>query len=273
MEDFKNKVVVITGGATGIGFALAKRLGQDGAKIIIAGIRKDRLQKATDTLVKLDIVASYQICDVRKEKDLINLESHTRSTFGTVDVLFNNAGIGGMSQSIIDSTPEEVMKILDVNFFGAWNAIRVFGKQMRNAGTPCAIYTTGSENSFFNAVQNGGAYIASKHGIHAIMKSLRQESPDFMNVGIIIPGFVHTEIGPDSIMKRGMSPDKFVNILMPQIKAGEFYIVSHSYNAERIREQYEEIKTAFDTYAPRHDDDENYDIQIFIKKLKSQKNK
>lgn len=273
MKDFKNKVVVITGGATGIGFALAKRLGQEGAKIIIAGIRPDHLQKAVTSLTDLGIEASYQLCDVTKEADLVQLEKYVRTTYGSVDVLFNNAGIGGVSQSIIDSTESEVMNILGVNFFGAWNAIRVFGKQMKAAGTPCAIYTTGSENSFFNAVRNGGAYIASKHGIHAIMKSLRQEAPDFMEVGIIIPGFVYTDIGPEAIMKMGMEADEFVDRLIPQIKAGQFYIVSHSYNMERIREQYEEIKSAFDEYAPRYEGDEKYDIQFLMAQMRAQRNK
>lgn len=271
MKDFKNKIVVITGGATGIGFAFAKRLGQEGAKIVIAGIRPEYLEKAVNTLQALGIEASYQLCDVTKEADLVKLEKYARTTYGSVDVLFNNAGIGGVSQSIIDSTEEEVMNILSVNFFGAWNAIRVFGKQMRAAGTPCAIYSTGSENSFFNAVRNGGAYIASKHGIHAIMKSLRQEAPDFMTVGIIIPGFVYTEIGPDKFMKMGMSADEFVDRLIPQIKAGQFYIVSHSYNIERIREQYEEMKAAFDQYAPRYEGDEKYDIEILMARLRAQR--
>ena len=270
MIDFENKVVVITGGATGIGFALAKRIGKEGAKIVISGIREERLVESTKALVSLNISASYKLCDVTKEEDLVNLEKHVRSTFGSVDILFNNAGIGGVSQSIIDSTQEEVMNILKVNFFGAWNAIRVFGKKMKEAGTPCAIYSTGSENSFFNAVRNGGAYIASKHAIHAIMKSLRQEAPDFMTVGLIIPGFVHTEIGPDRFMKMGMPADDFVDRLIPQIKAGKFYVVSHPYNVERIKEQYEEIKDAFDTYAPRFDGDEKYDVQILMELLRNQ---
>lgn len=268
MKDFKNKVVVITGGGTGIGFAFAKRLGQEGAKIIIAGIREDRLVTSTNQLKELGIVADYRLCDVRKTEDLIHLEADVRSTYGRVDVLFNNAGIGGQSQSIIDSTPEEVMTIMEVNFFGAWNAIRIFGKGMREAGTPCAIYSTGSENSFFNAVKNGGAYIASKHGIHAIMKSLRMEAPEFMDVGIIIPGFVFTEIGPEQFMKYGMTTDEFVDRILPQIKDGQFYLVSHSYNLERIREQYVEIKESFDQYAPRYKGDEQYDIKLFTKKLK-----
>jgi len=268
MKDFKNKVVVITGGATGIGFALAKRFGKEGAKIVIGGLREKRLQEAVSTLKRLEIEAAYQICDVTKENDLVLLEQFSRSHFGSVDVLINNAGVGSARKSVFDTSSEEVAAILDVNLFGVWSAIRVFGKKMIAAGTPCAIYNVGSENSFFNAVKKGSAYIISKHAIHALSKSLREEAPAFMDVGMIVPGWVFTEIAPAEFMKFGMPADEFVERLLPQIKAGEFYIVSHPYNLIRIGEAYEEIKQAFDKYAPRFKGDERYDVQLVIEQLR-----
>ncbi len=152
MKDFKNKVVVITGGATGIGFGLAKRFSQEGAIVRIAGLRENRLQEAVQTLEENGVTASYQICDVTKEAGLIALEKSTRELYGSVDVLVNNAGIGGAQKSIFDISQAEIMDTLNVNYFGVWNGIRVFGKQMIAAGTPCAIYTVGSENSFFGSL-------------------------------------------------------------------------------------------------------------------------
>ncbi len=261
MKDFKNKVVVITGGATGIGFGLAKRFGQEGAIIRIAGLRENRLQEAVQTLEKNGVTASYQICDVTKETDLIELEQSTRILYGSVDVLVNNAGISGVRKSIFDISQAEIMDLLNVNYFGVWTGIRVFGKQMIAAGTPCAIYNVGSENSFFNAVINAH-YISGKCAILGLTKSLRDEAPDFMKVGIIIPGFVFTEIGPEKFMKGGMSPDEFADKLLPQMKAEQFYLVGHSYNMVRITEEYEQIKAAFDKYAPRYEGDEKYDVKI-----------
>ena len=271
MKDFNNKVVVITGGATGIGFALAKRFGKEGAKVVIAGLRKNRLEAAVNTLKEQRIEAAYQICDVSKESDLVQLEKFASSKYGSVEVLVNNAGIGGVRKTVFEISPEEVQAILDVNLYAVWNGIRIFGKKMIAAGRPCAIYNVGSENSFFNAVKKGSAYIVSKHAIHALTKSLKEEAPAFMDVGIIIPGFVATEIGPKQFMQFGMPADEFVDRLMPQIKAGEFYIVSHPYNAIRIGEAFQEVKQAFDTYAPRFEGDEQYDIEIFIDRLRKSK--
>lgn len=273
MKNFKNKVVVITGGATGIGFALAKRFGKEGAKVVIGGIREHRLSEAVNALIEQGIEAVYQLCDVTKEKDLIQLEQFSRNHFGSVDVLVNNAGIGGARKSVFDINQEEINELLKVNLFGVWAGIRIFGKKMIAAGTPCAIYNVGSENSFFNAVKKGSAYIVSKHAIHALSKSLREEAPSFMDVGIIIPGFVFTEIGPAQFMKYGMLPEEFVDRLMPQIKAGEFYIVSHPYNLIRIGEAYQEVKQSFDKYAPRFEGDERYDIEIFREELKKKRAK
>lgn len=267
MRDFKNKVIVITGGATGIGFGLAKRFGQEGAIVRIAGLREDRLQEAVQTLKKSDVVASYQLCDVTKEEDLIALEESTRKLYGSVDVLVNNAGIGGVRKSIFEISQSEIMDTLNVNYFGVWNGIRVFGKKMIAAGTPCAIYNVGSENSFFNAVINA-PYVSGKYAVLGLTKALRDEAPDFMDVGIIIPGFVYTEIGPKAFMQMGMSPDEFADRLMQQMQAGQFYLVGHSYNVVRITEEYEEVKSAFDKYAPRYEGDEKYDIKLLNERFR-----
>lgn len=271
MKDFNNKVVVITGGATGIGFALAKRIGKEGAKIVIAGLRENRLKEAVSELKEQNVEATYQICDVTKESDLIQLEQFVTDKYDRVEVLINNAGIGGVRKTVFEISPEEVQATLDVNLYAVWNAIRIFGNKMIAAGRPCAIYNIGSENSFFNAVKKGSAYILSKYAIHALTKSLKEEAPEFMDVGIIIPGFVATEIGPKEFMQYGMPADEFVDRLMPQIKAGAFYIVSHPYNAVRIGEAYQKVKKAFDTYAPRFEGDEQYDIEIFIDRLRNSK--
>ena len=269
MKNFNNKVVVITGGATGIGFALAKRFGKEGAKVVIGGRRENRLEEAVNKLKDEGLEVVAKICDVTKESDLIQLEEFTRNKFGRVDVLFNNAGIGDVRKTVFEMRPEEAQATLDVNFYAVWNAIRIFGKNMIAAGTPCAIYNVGSENSFFNAVKKSAAYIVSKHAIHALTKSLKEEAPDFMDVGLIIPGFVFTEIGPKEIMQLGMPADEFIDRLMPQIKAGEFYILSHPYNAIRIEEAYQEVRQAFDKYVPRFEGDERYDVELLFEKLRN----
>ena len=269
MQDFNNKVAVITGGASGIGLALAKRLGKEGAKIVIGALRPDRLEGALAQLQELNLEAVGQICDVRKEADLIALEQFARSTFGSLEVLVNNAGVGGTPNTVFDMSAVQVQEVLEVNFYAVWNAIRIFGKKMIEAGRPCAIYNVGSENSFFHAVRKAPAYIMSKYAVHALTRSLQEDAPSFMQVGLIIPGFVFTEIGPKQFMQLGMSVDEFVDRLIPQMKAGAFYIVSHAYNAVRVDEVYQQISRAYEQYAPRYEGDEKYDVQLLMEKIRN----
>lgn len=263
MKDFKNKVVVITGGATGIGFSFAKNLGLAGAKIVICGIREDRVGEAVEKLQNLDIEAAGKIANVAKREEIEALADFAWATYGKADVIINNAGIGGPRRSIIDATKEEVLELLDVNLFGVWNGVSVFGKRFMEQGTPAAIYNVGSENSFFNALTLGGTYVISKHSVLALTDTLRKEVPDFIRVGLICPGLTNSEIGPG--IRIGMDTDKFTNIIIEQMKAGQFFLVSHSCNQPRINERYTEIMKAYETYAPRYEGDmEQYDVQTLI---------
>ena len=266
MNQFKNKVVVITGGATGIGFSFAKRFGEEGARIVIASRRLKRVNEAVEALQEMGFEARGTTCDVTQLADVEALADFAWDAFGQVDVIVNNAGIGSALKPVLEMTRDDVMKTLDVNLFGVWQGVSVFGKRMLEQGTPCAIYNVGSENSFFNAVPMGSEYVASKHALHAMTVALREEVPDFMEVGFICPGLVNSELGEDGI-SFGMDTDQYTAVAMEQIKAGKFYIVSHAYNKARIDNRYAEISEAYNTYAPRYEGDEEYDVRILMARM------
>ena len=69
-------------------------------------------------------------------------------------------------------------------------------------------------------------------------------------------------------MKMGMSPDEFADRIVPQMKAEQFYLVGHAYNIVRITEEYEQVKAAFDKYAPRYEGDEKYDVKILNERFR-----
>ena len=259
MDNFKNKVIVITGGATGIGFSFAKQFGKEGAKVVIASRRIKRVNEAVKKLQALGIEAAGTTCDVAILSDVETLADFAWRKFGHVDVLVNNAGVGPILKSVIDTSREDIMQILDINLLGVWHGVSVFGKRMIKQGTPCAIYNIGSENSFFNAAPMISGYTVSKHAIHAMTVALREEVPDFVDVGLICPGLVNSEIGRG--ITTGMDTDKFTGIAMTQIKAGKFYIVSHAYNIVHIDERQNEIKEAYETYAPRYEGDIEFDVR------------
>ena len=99
MKDFKDKVVVITGGATGIGLGFAEAFGKEGAKVVISGRRENRLQEAVEKLASLGIEAKYQVSDATKLEDVEALADFAWDAYGHVDVIVNNAGDDGSSQS------------------------------------------------------------------------------------------------------------------------------------------------------------------------------
>ena len=269
MKSFRDKVVVITGGATGIGFSFAKRFGEEGAKIVIAARREHRLEEARRKLGELGVAARHFVCDVSRPGHVEDLADFAWNAFGHVDVIVNNAGISLPRRPAIDMLEADLRRIFDVNFFAVWRACAVFARRFMEQGTPAAIYNIGSENSLFNGVPQASAYIATKHAVLALTESLREEMPDFVHVGLICPGFVTSELGPPETMALGMDTDTYTAIAMRQIKNGEFFIVSHAYNMVRIDARHRDLAAAYARYAPRYDGDDEFDVRCIADRRRS----
>ena len=267
MQDLKDKVIAITGGATGIGFALAKALGQEGAKIIIGEPRKEKLQEALKILRDHGIEVYETFLDVTNIKSVEEFAEFTIKSFGRVDILINNAGISGARGRIDKVDITEAKNVFDVNFFGVWHGCSVFSRKMIEQGTSAAIYNLGSENSLFIAVPKSVAYVASKHAVFALSESLRNDLPDYIHVGTIFPGYVDTPL--TSQVEGGMNADEFASIIKEQIKNEEHIIVSHAYNIVHIERRNKEITSAYKKYAPRYDEDDEYDIKTIFQSYKN----
>ena len=265
MKDLKDKIIAITGGATGIGFALAKAFGVEGAKIVIGETREEKLEEAIDQLKNLDIDADKTHLDVTDLNSVENFADFTCERYGRVDILINNAGISGARGRIDEVDIEEAKKVFDVNFFGVWHGCSVFSKKMIEQGTEAAIYNLGSENSLFVAVPNSVAYVASKHAVLGLSESLRNDLPDFIHVGTIFPGYVDTPLTGQ--VEGGMNADKFAEIVKDQIKNEEHIIVSHAHNTVHIENRNNEISLAYEKYAPRYDGDDEYDVKTILSNL------
>jgi len=266
MQNFKDKVVVITGGATGIGFSFAKQFGAEGAKLVIASRRKERVDQAVADLKGMGYEAAGTACDVAKRSDVEALADFAWATFGRADVLLNNAGVAQRKRGPVMSLDlEEFDTVLGINVYGTLYGIQVFGQRFVEQGTPAAIYNLGSENSFFPAVPGSSAYIASKHSVLAITEQLAEEVPDFIDVSLICPGFVQSEMTAGN--PGGMPTDEFTALTLKQLKAGELYVVSHAYNMVHIDKRYAELSKAFATYAPRYEGDDEYDVGCMIEKM------
>lgn len=262
MYEFKDKVVAITGGATGIGFALAKAFGEEGAKIVIGEPRQEKLAEAVEKMGALGVESDSILLDVTKIDSVERFADFAWQRHGKVNMLINNAGISGARGLLHEANLDEAREVFDVNFFGVWHGCSVFGSRFIKQGTPAKIYNVGSENSLFVAVPKSVAYVASKHAVLGLSESLRDDLPDFIQVGTILPGYVDTPLTGNA--SGGMNVDEFASIVKKQIKAGEHLIVSHGYNMVHVEKRHQEIKQAYSTYAPRYDGDDEYDVRKLI---------
>ena len=270
MLDINNRTVVITGGATGIGLGLAKACGALGARIVIGEPRQARLDEAVTALTEAGITASAFAMDVTDSEQFTAFVDHAFDAFGEVALVVNNAGIGQPLGSLIDTPVEAMQNVMAVNFEAVWRGCQLFGRRLIEQGTPAALYNTGSENSFFVAVSHSAAYVASKHAVWGLTDALRKEMPEHIAVGMIAPGFVGSELIPEPMRAMGMPVDDFAAIILPQIIAGEPYVVSHGYNQVRIDERQAEIASAYQRSAPREDGDQRYDVNWLLQSLKNQ---
>ena len=93
--------------------------------------------------------------------------------------------------------------------------------------------------------------------------------PEYISVGMIAPGFVGSELIPEAMRPLGMPVEEFAAIVLPQILAGEPYVVSHGYNQVRIDERQSRIANAYQRSAPRTEGDDRYDVRVLLEPLKS----
>ena len=262
--DFTIGGAVITGGASGIGLAVARELGRRGARLVLGDLPGERLDAAVAALTAEGIEASAAPCNVADPDQLEALAETAFTALGRVDLVLNNAGVGGPRGKLWEVDPAVARAHFDVNFWGVWNGCRAFAPRLAAQPSPSALYNTGSENSLFCAMPHSAAYIAAKHAVLGLTEDLREDLPDHVHVGTIIPGWVHTAIGPDAVMRHGMAVDRFAEIIVPQLAARERFVVAHAYNVERIHERIAALDAAYAAHAPRYPGDDEFDVRTVV---------
>ncbi|MBN8485534.1 MAG: SDR family NAD(P)-dependent oxidoreductase [Sphingomonadales bacterium] len=262
---------VITGGASGIGLAVAKELGARGVRLVLADLPGERLDAAVAALASAGCDAIAMGCDVA---DLAQVEALAEAAFAAlerVDLVFNNAGVGGPRGRLWEVDPAAARAHYDINFWGVWHGCRAFAPRLIAQGSRSAIYNTGSENSLFCTMPHSAAYISAKHAVLGLTENLREDLPDHVHAGLVIPGWVHTAIGPDANMRHGMAADRFAAIIVPQMLACERFVVAHAYNTVRIHERIDSLDAAFAAHAPRYAGDDEFDVRTVVARLMAER--
>lgn len=264
MSDWLPASAVITGGASGIGLAVAKELAGRGVTVMLADLPGERLEQAGALLPG----ALTQPCDVRELAQVEALAEAAFERLGEVHLLLNNAGVGGPRGKLWEVDPEAARAHFDVNYWGVWHGCRAFAPRLIAQQAESAIYNTGSENSWFCAVPQSAAYIAAKHAVLGLTESLREDLPAHVHAGLLIPGWVYTAIGPEQFMKPGMPAEDFAAIVVPQILARRRFVVSHGYNMLRIAERMDELAASYAEYALPPEEDAKYDVRLVMEQFR-----
>lgn len=198
----EGKVIIITGGATGIGLSAASLFLRNGATVIIAGRREQEGQAALHTLRTISTNVSFMATDVSRSASVEALFKNTYNQFGRIDVAFNNAGIEGTFSTIEKSEETEFDEVMQINLKGTWLCIRqalMFMKKQEHGGT---IINTSSWLSK-GAFPNSSIYSASKAGIDAIVRSVALESAPFgIRINNVNPGYIVTPM-----FRRSFDPE------------------------------------------------------------------
>lgn len=199
------KAALVTGGGRGIGAAIARRLAGLGATVIVCGRTVEQLQ-ATATQIRSDGgQCEPQVCDLADWQSVAALAARVEKTFGRLDVLVNNAGIGDFGGPLHTMPVEKWDAVLNTNLRGVFYTIRALAPIMISGGGGHIINISSIAGK--NALPNGAAYAASKWGLNGLSYSVAEELRGHnVRVSVICPGSTHTELSPH----EGKDPGKML---------------------------------------------------------------
>lgn len=272
MQELEGKVAFITGGASGIGLAMARSFAAAGMKIVIADIQVDALKAAEAELKgkNADVLAIE--LDVSDRDAMARAADEAESVFGKVHVLCNNAGVAA-GGPLDQATYQDWDWVIGVNLHGVVNGLHTFVPRIKRHGEGGHVVNTASIAGQV-ALPGLGVYNATKYAVVGISETLQQElEPDGIGVSVLCPGFVATNIydsernrppqlaNPDAKEDEGflgntelveelrgnaMDPAVVGEKVLEAVRANDFYIFTHPEFKTMVQARFENILAAFD---------------------------
>ncbi len=267
MEDLKGKTAFITGGASGLGLAMAHAFGEAGMQVMLADIEQDALTKAIADLEERQIKVAGVPCDVAVRQSVQEAAAKTVETFGKVHIVCNNAGVGA-GGPIDQVKPADWDWILAVNLLGVVYGMETFLPLIREHGEGGAFVNTASMAGMISP-PGMEPYSATKFAVVAMSEGWAgQLAPENINVAVLCPGFVKTRInqsgrtrqaqygGPvdspvaaDSLVNSGIDPERVGRRVLEAVRAKERYIFTHPDMKAFAEARFAGILAAFDVAA------------------------
>ena len=256
MDNFKNKIAVVTGGGTGMGRELVSQLAKQGCNVAMCDVIEENMLETYDLVSteSPDITLSKHVCDVSDEEQVNKFRDEvlTAHNTQTINLLFNNAGIGG-GGSFITSTREEWERCFAVCWYGVYYCSRAFMQSIVESDEG-HIINTSSINGFWASL--GGtphtSYSAAKFAVkgfsEALIDDFRVNAPH-VNVSVVMPGHIGTSIAENTgkILGVERSDEDYEKIKENMIKMG---MPVHNFSIDQIKEQIKENAESFKNNAP-----------------------
>jgi NAD(P)-dependent dehydrogenase (short-subunit alcohol dehydrogenase family) len=226
MNNLQDRVAVVTGGAQGIGFGVCEALAGAGCRVVIADIRKDRMQAAAARLAQLDCRCETVETDVTSEESVRGMIRYVQAHSDRLDILVNSAGIPPNVVSTIRLSTAEWQRVLDVNLLGVFLCCREVGTYMVEKDAGGKIVNIASLNAVSPAALCA-AYNVAKAGVVSLTQTLAVELAPFgINVNSVSPGPTVTEfhdtVMPQRAATLGISRDQMIERVRAAIPLGRW---------------------------------------------------
>jgi len=267
MRELRDKVAVITGGASGIGFATAEALAREGTKLVLADIEAKALDAAAEKLRASGADAVGVPTDVTDRAQVEALADAAWKHYGRADIVFNNAGIA-VAGPVTGMTHADWRWVIDVDLWGVIHGVEAFVPRLVEQKQGGHVLATAS---FAGLVPNIGlgAYCVAKYGVVALMEVLQRElRAHAIGTSVLCPMRVHTNIdgsgrnrqpeygGPEAqhyprveegqMAGRVIGVEEVAAVVVDGIKRNRLYLLPHAESREMIRRRFERIDRAFE---------------------------
>ncbi len=224
--DFSNKVVLITGGASGLGLACAQAFCSQGAKVAIADLSQEAIDKAVDTLRQLNGEVIGLVCNVSQANQVDEMVTSVVEQWGRLDIAVNNAGISSPLNPVAKTQEEDFDRVMAVNLKGVWLCMRAELQQMEKQGSGAIVNMASALST--RVFAGGSFYVASKFAVAGLTRTAAVEYAESgIRINAVCPGNVATPlvvntVSPEMLkelanvhaMKRLGEPEEIASAVM-----------------------------------------------------------
>lgn len=264
MDEFADKTAVVTGSASGIGFETARQLAQLGMRVALLDLRQDAVEAAAASIRETGASAIALNVDIADEHAVQDAARHVASTFGSVELLMNNAAVFHRGGDIATLGDDVWRWLLGVNLLGPIHCVCSFLPLIRQHGRGGHIVNTSSISGFVVRDRQNGAYAATKSALVSYSEALRFDLQGTgIDVSVVLPGAVASDFYLTSAEHRGdlggpnlfattppdtaagMQPAEVAARIIDGVRSGRFFIATHTGTQPMIEERHTELMAAY----------------------------